>query len=364
MASFFDRLIWMKDRMFLDDLVFRLEHFKSDDWDLDSNYFALYKIKPLMDQYARFWTLKPQFSPKNIIEFGIWDGGSTALWFEYFKPQKLVAIDIMPKNDSDYFRRYLKSRGISENIKTYWNIDQTDSKKIIPIIEEEFDEPIDLVIDDASHAYEATKITFEMIFPLLRPGGLYIIEDWAWGHWKDYQSLDHPFLGKMIEPTKLLFELVEATGSSTKFIASLIVFEGFVAIERGNKRFEAFSEFNLEKSISRRPQKSSQNSEEALIVQLHQLTVHADALTKEVNQLKEQLSDRDSRISSISTELMQSNSQKEHLHQKIDDMQGSIIWQMTMKFHEEFVERVLPQGSGRRNWYNLFLRWTRMQMQR
>ena len=39
-------------------------------------------------------------------------------------------------------------------------------------------EPLDLVIDDASHLYGPTMASFEVLFPRLRPGGLYVIEDW------------------------------------------------------------------------------------------------------------------------------------------------------------------------------------------
>ena len=38
------------------------------------------------------------------------------------------------------------------------------------------------MIDDASHLYVETKASFEELFPRLRPGGLFIIEDWASGH--------------------------------------------------------------------------------------------------------------------------------------------------------------------------------------
>ena len=46
-----------------------------------------------------------------------------------------------------------------------------------------FPKGIDLVVDDASHLYEQTKATFAMLFPLVRPGGNYVIEDWSWAHW-------------------------------------------------------------------------------------------------------------------------------------------------------------------------------------
>jgi hypothetical protein len=39
-------------------------------------------------------------------------------------------------------------------------------------------DPLDLVIDDASHLYGPSLATFETLFPALREGGLYVLEDW------------------------------------------------------------------------------------------------------------------------------------------------------------------------------------------
>ena len=51
------------------------------------------------------------------------------------------------------------------------------------IVAKEFEgEPIDLVIDDASHLLEPTRASFEVLFPRLRTDGLFVIEDWAWEH--------------------------------------------------------------------------------------------------------------------------------------------------------------------------------------
>lgn len=252
---FFDKLVWKKDRMLLEDLVFRLEHYKSDDWELGSNCFLLYKIKFLIDQYAQFWASRPKFHPQNVIELGMWDGGSAAFWFEYFHPNKLVGVDLMCKEDNDYFRRYVASRGLCDHIKTYWKTDQADAKKLQKISKTEFSEPIDLVIDDASHIYEATKTSFETLFPLLRPGGLYVIEDWAWGHWKEYHSQDNP-MSKMHDPTQLIFEFVETIGSSKGSISNLSVFQGFIVVERGEASLSEFNDFKLEEQILRRPNSS------------------------------------------------------------------------------------------------------------
>jgi hypothetical protein len=250
-------MVWKKDRMLWNDLVFRLEHYRDENWELGDDCFVFYKIKPLFDQYEKFWSSKRNFNPKAIFELGIWDGGSVAFWNEYFHSEKHVAIDIKKRGDSEYFQHYIRSRGLEGRIKTYWGTSQTDETRLREIVKREFDGPLDLVMDDASHMYDQTKSSFEVLFPFLRPGGLYVIEDWAWAHWKEFQTLDHPWALET-ELTRLIFELVETTGSSLTnqkaLISSLTVFQGFVVIERGELHLEEPASFKINKYISRRPQ--------------------------------------------------------------------------------------------------------------
>jgi SAM-dependent methyltransferase len=246
----FEKLVWHPDRMLLDDLVFRLQHYANDNWELGSNCFLFCKIKYLVDQYAKFWSLRDDFSARNILELGIWDGGSVAFWFEYFNPEKHVGIDVQQKEDSQYFKRYKACRGLEQRMRTYWGVDQGDSAKLRDIVQAEFQSPLDLVIDDASHMYDLTKKSFETLFPLLRPGGLYVIEDWAWGHWVEFQTSDHAWFGE-IPLTRLIFELTAATGScQIPWVSSVSIFQGFVVIEHGETQSTATSEFNLDTLIS------------------------------------------------------------------------------------------------------------------
>jgi cephalosporin hydroxylase len=247
----FDRLVWQRDRMLLDDLVFRLEHYRSADWN-GGDHFRFYKIKELVDQYANFFSRRSDFRPERVMELGVYDGGSTAFWYELFGPQKHVALDIQDQTDTPYFRRFVESRGLGGRIKTYWKTDQTDKARLRTIVETEFDGPPDLVIDDASHLYKQTRASFEALFPLLMPGGLYIIEDWAWGHWREFFVPDHPWAGE--EPlTRLVVELIEAAGTSTQLILSMVVYQGFVVVERGPQQLDKATHFNLEDHIIRRP---------------------------------------------------------------------------------------------------------------
>jgi hypothetical protein len=48
----------------------------------------------------------------------------------------------------------------------------------------------DLIVDDASHDGKLTRRTWELLWPLVRPGGYYVVEDWFVGlgnpPWQDW----------------------------------------------------------------------------------------------------------------------------------------------------------------------------------
>ncbi len=275
----FDKLTWKEDRMLLDDLVFRIEWEDQEygrNWDLGDACFRFYKYKWLVDEYARYWSTREHFRPRNVFEIGIWDGASTVLWNEYFRPEKLVAIDrgggeggqrqgTPFGEDSAYFKHYLLSRGLRERIRTYWGVDQADAARLREIVAAEFDGPLDLVIDDGSHRYGPTRASFEVLFPLLRPGGLYLIEDWSWSHCGWAQAPDDGYAGDT-PLTNLIVELLEAVGSFEKFMpggalsslrtvmASLSVLPAFAIVERGAVSRAELDDFVLDRHILRRPQ--------------------------------------------------------------------------------------------------------------
>jgi predicted O-methyltransferase YrrM len=246
----FERLTWLDDRVRLRDLVFRIEHARDSRWELGDRCFRFYKTKALVDQYERFWSLRT-FRPRHMLEIGIWDGGSSVFWWEHLRPEKLVAIDLMDREDSEYFRHYVAATGAA--ITTRWRMNQADRLALRRIVDDDLDGVVDLVIDDGSHLYAPSRATFETIFPLLPPGGLYIIEDWAWEHWPEFQDPANFWAGEE-GLGRLVRELVEATGTSKTLIRSVSVFEGFAAVERGD---DVLSDFRLDDHIVRRPWRST-----------------------------------------------------------------------------------------------------------
>jgi predicted O-methyltransferase YrrM len=141
--------------------------------------FALRKTGDLVAKYVE---LCPLYVGANIVELGIASGGSTALLTLLAEPRRLVACELAsePVAALQHFR---ERHGLVDVVRPYYGVDQSDRARLGAIVEAEFgDAPLDLVIDDASHLYDETIVSFEVCFPRLRPDGLFIIEDWASDH--------------------------------------------------------------------------------------------------------------------------------------------------------------------------------------
>ncbi|GAB4533983.1 MAG: hypothetical protein Fur0020_00160 [Thermodesulfovibrionia bacterium] len=111
-----------------------------------------------------------------LLEVGIYEGGSLLLWHDYFPKSKVIGIDIKaPSNVS-------LPQGVY-----FFKGSQADKAFLSSVIEKVAPEGLDIIIDDASHIGELTKITFWHLFDHhLKPGGIYVIEDWGTGYWDDF----------------------------------------------------------------------------------------------------------------------------------------------------------------------------------
>lgn len=140
-----------------------------------SDRFLIQKKQPIIDLYA---DLCEQFQGSRIVELGIFAGGSTAMITLLAAPEKLVACDISTEPVA-VLTEFIERKGLSDVVRPYYGVDQGDRGRLIQIVETELgDAPLDLVIDDASHTWLRTVASFEVLFPRLRPGGVFVIEDW------------------------------------------------------------------------------------------------------------------------------------------------------------------------------------------
>ncbi len=202
--TFREKCQWHSNRMIFENYLFRLEHFKEEPWAFGDAYFVFYKVKELVEEYGEYFERISDFECSNLLEIGIFQGGSMPFWNEIFKPGKHIGIDLREVNASRYFREYISLKEKEGRVIKYFSgIDQANKAELKQVVLGNFTGPLDLIIDDASHLYKPSKATFEALFPMLRPGGLYIIEDWAWGHWIEFFGKDH-FWAYEEPPTNLL----------------------------------------------------------------------------------------------------------------------------------------------------------------
>lgn len=128
-------------------------------------------VRQHLDLYARE-------RPRRVCELGIKDGGSTALLALAVDPELLLAVDLeptVPPALTDLIAR----RALGDRVTIAGGVDQGDRAALTAFLDANDGDHLDLVLDDASHILTPTRISFEILFPRLRPGGLYVIEDWA-----------------------------------------------------------------------------------------------------------------------------------------------------------------------------------------
>src|SRR5208282_497444 len=102
----------------------------------------------------------------KLLEMGVHKGGSLLLWRDYFPLGTIVGIDInLPKEFSP-----------GERIQVFEG-SQADLRFLSEVANRVAPEGFDIIIDDASHIGELTRIAFWHLFDNhLKPGGLYVIE--------------------------------------------------------------------------------------------------------------------------------------------------------------------------------------------
>jgi predicted O-methyltransferase YrrM len=216
------------------------------------------------DQIDRYFRLCGELLPQVIVEFGIKWGGSTALLHAMNQPQLqlLVSFELKPV-PAPNLSAYISTRSLESVVRPYYGVNQADRGRLVSIMAAELSgRKIDLVIDDASHLLDETRASFETLFPLMRPGGIYVIEDWNAEHlvadalqqvMADVDRPDHAKLAAELgqafiaQPrpdvrlVRLPLELVLARASARDVIREITVMDNWVVIRRGEEPLDPAS---------------------------------------------------------------------------------------------------------------------------
>ncbi|MDQ3746293.1 MAG: class I SAM-dependent methyltransferase [Acidobacteriota bacterium] len=109
----------------------------------------------------------------RLLELGVLKGGSLLLWRDYFARGIVAGLDLNPVEIEDPTGR----------VRVYTG-GQQDTELLDRIARECAPEGFDVIIDDCSHVGTLARASFWHLFERhLKPGGLYVIEDWGTGYW-------------------------------------------------------------------------------------------------------------------------------------------------------------------------------------
>ena len=122
---------------------------------------------------------KFKYKKINLLEIGVGGyknpfsgGNSLRMWKKYFPFGNIFSIDIYDKSP------------IQERKIKIFKGSQVDDFFLNSVLKETGD--LDLIIDDGSHINEHVIQTFKLLFPKLKKGGIYVIEDTQTSYWKSY----------------------------------------------------------------------------------------------------------------------------------------------------------------------------------
>ncbi|PZV79122.1 cephalosporin hydroxylase [Algoriphagus aquaeductus] len=125
----------------------------------------------------------------NILEIGIGGyesptqgGGSLRMWERFFPNAMIYGLDIYDKSKLEEGRiKIIQGSQIDRELLT--NLSNRVGG-------------FEIIIDDGSHQNEHIIESFKILFPLLKNGGIYVVEDTQTSYWKEYGgdelNIDNP----------------------------------------------------------------------------------------------------------------------------------------------------------------------------
>ncbi len=103
-------------------------------------------------------------APIALLEIGVYQGASLKTWAEYFPRAKITGVDIQPSSKLYETDRIKVELADQSNLEHLAQLTARNG-------------PFDIIVEDGSHMWEHQITTLRALFPFLRNGGYYIVED-------------------------------------------------------------------------------------------------------------------------------------------------------------------------------------------
>lgn len=170
---------------FLVNECYRLAFYTSGAWsEMAGNplfaWFSANRAASVLDKWAHYFPVYTRHLDRfrgtaaNVLEIGVYRGGGLDLWSHYLGPgANLVGLDVDEAAVRAVGGRFPVVLG-----------DQADPEVLRAVHEQHG--PFDVVIDDGGHTMAQQIVTAETMFPLLKDGGVLIVEDTHTSYWQTY----------------------------------------------------------------------------------------------------------------------------------------------------------------------------------
>lgn len=143
------------------------------------NYFETNE-KRMMHKWMHYFEIYERHFAKfrgqdiSILEFGVLHGGSLQMWKQYFGPKaRIYGVDINTR-----------CLTLAEDNITILMADQ-DNRESLRGIKNTLP-PFDIIIDDGGHTMTQQINTFEEMYPHVKDGGIYLVEDLHTSYWPGF----------------------------------------------------------------------------------------------------------------------------------------------------------------------------------
>lgn len=187
---------------------------------------AIFKWVHYLDIYERHFEAYRN-TPVKMLEIGVLKGGSLEVWRKYFGVAATIfGIDVNPECAA------------FATPPNQVRIGSQDDPQFLRAVADEIG-AIDIVLDDGSHIGRHQRVSFDTLFPFVKDGGLYVIEDLHTSYWPNSHEGGYRRKGTAIEHIKDMIDDMhgwyhrKAMGTPAKHqIGAIHVYDSIVVIEK------------------------------------------------------------------------------------------------------------------------------------
>lgn len=130
-----------------------------------------HKYTPFYEKYVS------NYVNPNLLEIGVANGASLKMWEQYFDTSTIVGVDIIDKRGFE-----------TQNIKTLI-ADQSKPEELLKCLD--ICKEYEIMVDDGSHIIGHQICSMATLFPYLKSGGVYFLEDLHTSFWKNEEGVKY-----------------------------------------------------------------------------------------------------------------------------------------------------------------------------